>query len=192
MASWEHCFWELRAVVGFIIFIFKFSWLCHTARFMLWSPGHEACGCLDPPPGIEPVPLALEVRSLNHWTAREVPGQLYSCSQLFPVYSAEGSAHLDVSCVPVGGIYWYFFLSLALDWSPSWANGSESDAHHVYVKASKAKVGFFVLPLCPWPWEWSQGWLLQPGSWNKMAYGRQPQLSHIWWVIRARGKASSL
>ena len=161
MASWEPCIWELRAVVGYIIFIFKFSWLCHTARFM-----HEACGCLDPRPGIEPVPLALEVRSLNHWTAREVPGQLYSCSQLFPVYSVEGSAHLDVSSVPVGGIYWYFFLSLALDWSPSWANGSESDAHHVCVKASKAKVGFFVLPLCPWPWEWSRGgsFSLGPGT----------------------------
>ena len=26
--------------------------------------------------------------------------------------------------------------------SPSWANGSESDAHHVYVKALKARVGF--------------------------------------------------
>ena len=24
-------------------------------------------------PGIEPVPPALEVQSLNHWTAREVP-----------------------------------------------------------------------------------------------------------------------
>ena len=80
-------------MVGCIIFIFKFSWLCHTAWFMLWSLGYEACGCLDPQPGIEPVPLALEVRSLNHWTAREVPGQLYSFSQLFLVSSVEGSAH---------------------------------------------------------------------------------------------------
>ena len=24
--------------------------------------------------GIEPMPLALEARSLNHWTAREIPG----------------------------------------------------------------------------------------------------------------------
>ena len=82
---------------------------------MLWSHGHEACGYLDPRPAIEPVPLALEVRSLNHWTAKKVPGQLYSCSQLFPVSSVEGSAPLDVACVPMGGIYWYFFLSLALD-----------------------------------------------------------------------------
>ena len=26
-------------------------------------------------PGIEPVPPAVEARSLNHWTAREVPGE---------------------------------------------------------------------------------------------------------------------
>ena len=28
---------------------------------------------LIPQPGIEPAPPALEARSLNHWTAREVP-----------------------------------------------------------------------------------------------------------------------
>ena len=28
---------------------------------------------LNPQPGIEPVPFALEAQSLNHWTAREVP-----------------------------------------------------------------------------------------------------------------------
>ena len=28
---------------------------------------------LVPPPGIEPVSAALQVQSLNHWTAREVP-----------------------------------------------------------------------------------------------------------------------
>ena len=32
-----------------------------------------ACGILVPQPGIEPVPPAVEARSLNHWTAREVP-----------------------------------------------------------------------------------------------------------------------
>ena len=35
-------------------------------------PHHAACGILFPWPGVEPVPLALEVQSLNHWTAREV------------------------------------------------------------------------------------------------------------------------
>ena len=33
-----------------------------------------ACGILVPRTGIEPAPPAVEARSLNHWTAREVPG----------------------------------------------------------------------------------------------------------------------
>ena len=32
-----------------------------------------ACGILVPQPGIKPAPPAGEVRSLNHWTTREVP-----------------------------------------------------------------------------------------------------------------------
>ena len=45
------------------IFCFFFVfWLCHTA-----------CGILFLWPGIELVPPTLEVWSLNHWTAREVP-----------------------------------------------------------------------------------------------------------------------
>ena len=34
---------------------------------------HVGYGILVPQPGIEPTPLAVEVRSLNHWTVREVP-----------------------------------------------------------------------------------------------------------------------
>ncbi|XP_059773074.1 cyclin-dependent kinase-like 3 isoform X9 [Balaenoptera ricei] len=49
----------------------------------------EAAPCsmrdLSSPPGIEPMPLALGAQSLNHWTAREVPGCLYSA------YGWEGS-----------------------------------------------------------------------------------------------------
>ena len=36
-----------------------------------------ACRILVPQPGIEPVPPAVEARSLNHWTAREVPIGLF-------------------------------------------------------------------------------------------------------------------
>ena len=32
-----------------------------------------ACGILVPQPGIEHAPAAVEARSLNHWTDREVP-----------------------------------------------------------------------------------------------------------------------
>ena len=35
-------------------------------------PCHSACGILVPRPGIESIPLALEVQSLNHWTASEI------------------------------------------------------------------------------------------------------------------------
>ena len=37
-----------------------------------------ACGILVPRPGIEPGPLAVAARSLNHWTDREFP--VYSFS----------------------------------------------------------------------------------------------------------------
>ena len=45
--------------------------------FLFW-PRHAACGIFVPRPGIKPVPPALEVRSLNHWTSREVPRTLFS------------------------------------------------------------------------------------------------------------------
>ena len=35
-------------------------------------------GILVPPPGIQPMPPAVEVQSLNYWTAREVPRYLSS------------------------------------------------------------------------------------------------------------------
>ena len=40
--------------------------------FLFWLH-RVACRILVPQPGIEPVSPALEARSLNHWTAREVP-----------------------------------------------------------------------------------------------------------------------
>ena len=41
-------------------------WLCYTA-----------CGILVPQPGMNHAPLAVEVQSANHWTAREVPYFLF-------------------------------------------------------------------------------------------------------------------
>ena len=41
--------------------------------FILFWLHRSACGILVPQPGIEPVPPAVEVWSLNHWTIREVP-----------------------------------------------------------------------------------------------------------------------
>ena len=44
-------------------------------------PRCAACGILVPQPGIEPTPPALEVWSLNHWTAREAPRMVFYCGQ---------------------------------------------------------------------------------------------------------------
>ena len=41
--------------------------------FIIFCLHHAACGFFIAWPGIEPVPPAVEVQSLNHWTAREVP-----------------------------------------------------------------------------------------------------------------------
>ena len=40
---------------------------------LFFWPHHMACGILVSQPGIEPEPLAVEGRSLNPWTTREVP-----------------------------------------------------------------------------------------------------------------------
>ena len=47
--------------------------LIRHVHFLFFWPCHLECGILAPQPGIEPVPPALEARSLNHWTAREFP-----------------------------------------------------------------------------------------------------------------------
>ena len=41
--------------------------------------GCMSCGILVPSPGTEPVPCAVEVQSLNHWTSREIPSGLLKC-----------------------------------------------------------------------------------------------------------------
>ena len=43
--------------------------------FLFWLR-RAAYRILVPQPGIEPVPPAVEARSLNHWTTREVPGMI--------------------------------------------------------------------------------------------------------------------
>ena len=43
------------------------------ACFGFFWPCLAACWSLIPRPGVESVPPAVEARSLNHWTARDVP-----------------------------------------------------------------------------------------------------------------------
>ena len=45
--------------------------------FFFFLPHHTACGILVPWPGIKPMPPALEVWSLNHWTARDFPKMIH-------------------------------------------------------------------------------------------------------------------
>ena len=44
----------------------------HNTHTHLFIFGYAACEILVSQPGMEPVPLALEVQSLIHWTAKEV------------------------------------------------------------------------------------------------------------------------
>ena len=55
---------------------------------LFFWPCREARGILVPRPGIEPAPPALEARSLNHWTTREVPVMIFSTFFFgtFPLY----------------------------------------------------------------------------------------------------------
>ena len=69
---------------SFFFFFLRFFWcgpflksllnlLQYGFCFMFWFFGHEACGVLVPPLGIEHCTSCIERRSLQDWTAREVP-----------------------------------------------------------------------------------------------------------------------
>ena len=63
--------------------------------FFFW-PHSKACGILVPRPGIEPMHLAVEAWSLNHWTAREVPVLIKRRPALPPCSSSNYNAILLV------------------------------------------------------------------------------------------------
>ena len=54
-----------KVFIEFVTILFLF--------YVCFLFGCEALGILDPWPGIEPVPAALEAQNLNHWTTSEVP-----------------------------------------------------------------------------------------------------------------------
>ena len=57
---------QSRQALRLLLFFFFFFWPCCMA-----------CRILVPRPAIEPTSPVVETRSLNHWTAREVPGCSY-------------------------------------------------------------------------------------------------------------------
>ena len=70
--------------------------------FFFFLFGLAACGILVPRPGIEPVLLAVKVRSPNHWTARELP--LVLADGDFPDQSKSwGGLRGEESCGLCGG-----------------------------------------------------------------------------------------
>ena len=50
----------------------EWHWFFFFFFFFFW-PHCVACGILVPQPGIKPIFSALGVKSLNHWTSREIP-----------------------------------------------------------------------------------------------------------------------
>ena len=58
---------------SFFVIFYTSQWLFSRRAFIYLFKLHcTACGTLDPQAGIEPVPSALEVQSLNHWTTRGI------------------------------------------------------------------------------------------------------------------------
>ena len=64
-----------RSTWSFLSFGVSVNWWTSvsTKSFVVFVCFWPGCGILVPPPGIEPVPPAVEVQSHNHWTARELP-----------------------------------------------------------------------------------------------------------------------
>ena len=67
------------------------------------------CGILVPPPGIEPVPPAVEARGPKQWTDREVPCPLFDAFKIFYSFSNKYCVHL---------MSWFNYTSLPHSWKP--------------------------------------------------------------------------
>ena len=63
--------------------------LLRNSIFLFFFFGLAAFGILVPPPGIEPGPLAVEVLSPNHWTAKELLGIVSFCPFSPPAFQSQ-------------------------------------------------------------------------------------------------------
>ena len=93
---WQKCYpspYPIRSLdlSSVIELIYLFHYLFCFISFWL---RHRVCGILVPQPGTEPAPLALEVWSFNHWTAREVPWSWFIRNFLFEF----GSENMTWKC----------------------------------------------------------------------------------------------
>ena len=80
--------------------------------FLFFWPHHVAWGVLVPHPGTEPVPSAVKVQSLNHWTAREF-------SPIFVLITLFILAALGLHCCA-----WAFSSCTSKGYSSLWSTGS--------------------------------------------------------------------
>ena len=74
--------------------------LLRNSIFLFFFFGLAACGILVPPPGIEPGPLAVEVLSPNHWTAKELLGIVSFCPFSSPNSRYSSSPAQSMSQLP--------------------------------------------------------------------------------------------
>ena len=75
------------------------EWLLSARLWFLFWSYHAACGFLVPPPGIKPMPSALEAHSLNPRTTREVPHQALSDSHDLSSFSYSSESGNDAVCI---------------------------------------------------------------------------------------------
>ena len=126
----KFCFFELSGIIFLKRFLFEVGWVPRSQQgqlsfflldsiylvllllfhlFCISCLCGEACGIVVPWPGVEPVPPAVELQSLNHWTTREVhsSGARCRCSQLLTSLMSYLMASLSPSLT---GTVFLFFL----------------------------------------------------------------------------------
>ena len=90
-------FYYLKAIDGILFYSILFYYFI-LFYFIFWLHC-TACRILVPWPGIKPVPYALEVQSLNHWTAREVPRIVLNVCKFYIERRVEMESSLPGICV---------------------------------------------------------------------------------------------
>ena len=143
--------------------------------FFLW-PHCATCGILVPRPGIEPAPPAVEAHSLNHWTAREVPGVLFykrifihfQCSQrsqipcgwVSPAIYRQDHSNREEGFCPNKHMYKIMTYQKSLHWTSVMLPDIYLGTRHPLSPPQPVTAGHFMKP-------WNSTEKLQIGTLNK-------------------------